>query len=474
MRIIFIILCSIAFAGCNKTLSTTVNSSVDKAADQVGCSNLSSSVWDVVTTSLIDDLSLPEAKVVSQSLSQKMSAKFQGIHASKVDKVSDAVAEFIAYLQNEFSQTKDSNLLLETVVALEVGDHSDEVAIARQKQLDMLIKKIDQASVGTEQTCTPTTPETPVPVVPRTVAAMSFGAKKAMATAYQSCQSYEKPALDHNTPKLRGIKYDGMHPDGIGRRRLIGNLSEIQASHPYLETAYAANCRKVANNPLIYDYGGKPYTSSAEDSALDFFQDAGSGTKVLGIDCSGFVFSSIATAGLRIAPNTALKAKYVHGIPARFYMNPEQNGLGCFERIKVGVSGDLKEGDVIAGTGHINIVESAGADPFGINNARTETECNAITSDNFDFVVAQSSTSIEGVGINRMQVRDYLIESPTFDPGLEDYAKQACKARLAKKDVLLARSDLRIVRHKGTAACKATKPIALVGESCITSCPGMN
>ena len=198
------------------------------------------------------------------------------------------------------------------------------------------------------------------------------------------------------------------------------------------------------------------------------------GTKVLGIDCSGYVFTATVSAGLRIAPNAPVKSTYVYGINAKKYMNPEQNGLGCFERVKMGASGNIKLGDVIAGTGHINIVDSVGPDPFGINNRRTVAECDAVTSDDFDFVVAQSSTDFEGVGLNRVQVRDFLKGHPSFDPGLEDYARQACKGRLAGKDVLLARSDLRVVRHKGTAACIAPKPVALTGESCVLSCPGLN
>ncbi|MEY4617037.1 MAG: hypothetical protein RJB66_1997 [Pseudomonadota bacterium] len=303
-----------------------------------------------------------------------------------------------------------------------------------------------------------------------------YGLRRAFATAYQSCHSLRLPALTSNTPDVEGIKIlKESHPDGNGRKRVYGDLSKILTTHPYYQAgAEQAKCFDASKTPLIYDYGGKPFTRADNDSDLDFFSNDGSGTNVLGIDCSGFIFSAIARAGLNIAPNKALKAVSVHGISARMFKDPKNNGLSCFTPITIDPTNSLKAGDIIASNGHVVMVDQVGEDPFGLRRAGSINDCHQdiLTTSGFDFIITHSSPWKEGVGINRSKVSDYLPSSENFSAGLINYAIAICKAQFnTTPNPIPDTNDVKIVRHKDSPECLTTKALALRHESCVAECP---
>lgn len=303
---------------------------------------------------------------------------------------------------------------------------------------------------------------------------LAFGGRWAFATAYQSCQSEQLPSMNAQTPELKGISIVGKHPDGVGNKRVIASLSEVQSTHYYIRDSnnYGEGCFNVRQNPLIYDYGGKPYATTAADSPIDLFKDNGDGTSVLGIDCSAYVFTAMATAGLRLKVGRSLKASDSWAWGSSSYVEPQNNGLTCLNKISVSPSVSMKAGDIVAVYGHVLMIDKVGEDPFGIRSVKTESECAKITSDRFDFTVAQSAPSKGGIGINYYEARDYLPTSAKMKAGLEKYAYYACLAKMQNKSYTPNLGTLSIVRHKGTAECMAPR-VKMARETCIQTCSSL-
>lgn len=302
----------------------------------------------------------------------------------------------------------------------------------------------------------------------------TFGGRWAFATAYQSCQSVQLPSMNSQSTEISGISIVGKHSDGVGSKRMIASLSQVQNTHTYIRdmNTYGEGCFNVRQNPLIYDYGGKPYATTAADSPIDLFKNNGDGTSVLGIDCSGFVFTALATAGLRLKEGRALKASDSWAWGSSTYVEPQNNGLTCLNKITVTPTSSLQSGDIVAVYGHVLLIDKVGADPFGIASAKSEGDCAKITSNQFNFVVSQSSPNKGGIGINYFEARDYLPTSSKMKDGLEKYAKAACVAKVTGKSSTPNIGTLSVVRHKGTEACKAPR-VKMARESCIQSCSSL-
>lgn len=302
----------------------------------------------------------------------------------------------------------------------------------------------------------------------------AFGGRWAFATAYQSCQSVQLPSMNAQTPEVKGISIVGKHSDGVGNKRAIASLSQVQNTHFYIRdmSNYGEGCFNVRQAPLIYDYGGKPYATTASNSPIDLFKNNGDGTSVLGIDCSGYVFTAMATAGLRLKAGRALKASDSWAWGSSSYVEPQDNGLTCLNKISITPSSSMKAGDIVAVHGHVLLIDKVGADPFGIQSVKSVSECAKLTSDRFDFVVAQSAPSKGGIGINYYEARDYLPTSAKMKSGLEKYAYYACLAKFQNKKYTPNLGSLSIVRHKGTPECMAPR-VKMARESCIQTCSSL-
>ncbi|HEX4926056.1 MAG TPA: hypothetical protein VFV50_18325, partial [Bdellovibrionales bacterium] len=291
--------------------------------------------------------------------------------------------------------------------------------------------------------------------------------------SYQSCQAQSQPALTDDVGDVRGISIIGDHPAG-GKKRVISDLNAYVSSNYYLKaiTETSNRCLPIKKNPLIYDFGGKPHANSAENSKLDFFKNAGSGTETLGVDCSGFVFSALATSGLKLKKDGRLKAISVFGVSARMYMAPKENGLTCIEPVKLTATNVLRRGDIIAQSGHVVMVDTAGADPFSVGGIEKAEDCTGarLSPRRFDFVIVQSSPTKGGIGINKIRAADYLQENTKMANGLREYAVAACKARFGVSHTVKT-TDAVIVRHAGTSECMDTR-VPLQNEECVASCSG--
>lgn len=293
--------------------------------------------------------------------------------------------------------------------------------------------------------------------------------QRVLSVIYQSCQKGFLEPLGENAQDVQGIKIIGVHPDGIGNRRIVDDLVQVQRTHPYIDRQFAKSCHRIDQTPPIYDYGGKPFATNSNNSSLDFFKDAGSGTSALGVDCSGLVFSFIASSGWRLHPQRVLKANLVHGIPARFYLEPAKNGMPCFEPIAFGAANTLQVADLIVSQGHIAWIDSLGEDPFGLRSAGNKSQCDLITEQNFDFTIAQSSPVLGGIGSHRSHIRPYLATNPLWKERLIEAARRSCHAYFNKTRLQLKLAQFQIVRHKKTKEC-LTRPLSFEKSQCVASC----
>ena len=168
-----------------------------------------------------------------------------------------------------------------------------------------------------------------------------FGAIKSFSVAYQSCTAHTQKVIDSSSEKLEGVVRTGTNPTTGGSIRIIVNKSKVLRTHPYIvnnRVPANANCVNPKSNPKIYDFGGKPYATSHENSTLNYFINGGTGSKELGVDCSGYVFTALMSAGLKLAKNKPLRARGVYATPARSWKNLGSS-MNCFSKVKAGYLG---------------------------------------------------------------------------------------------------------------------------------------
>ncbi len=259
----------------------------------------------------------------------------------------------------------------------------------------------------------------------------------------------------------------------LSKKRIVSSVSELNRSNPYLASIrrFEPGCQDVKVSPPIYDYGGKPYVTSSLNSPLNFFINAGSGTAALGVDCSALVFSAFATAGLKFKSSVALKAISVNGVSSTMLANPEKNGLDCLQKPSFVAAKSLLAGDIIAKPGHVVLVVGAGPDPFGVGQIKNISDCSSdkMRTENFDFKILQSSPIKGGIGVNQIEISEYLKLSSSWKSGLIFYAVKACRAKFGQFSSAAAPDGLAVVRHKNSEQCRAQR-IELSREACVNRC----
>ena len=297
-----------------------------------------------------------------------------------------------------------------------------------------------------------------------------YGARKVMSTAYQSCSvlDLDLMPLDYET---QGIRATSRHPSGHGWRRVVTNLRAVNRSHYYLSHADIPSrnqCADVHRSPLIYDYGGKPSTSM---SAINLFRNSGSGSKSLGVDCSGFVASAMASAGLRVKERVFIRPIHVKGINSWMFKTARRNKLSCLQQQDITLQNPIQPGDIIASNSHVFIVEFVSDDPFGLHDIQNQSECHSkrIKLSDFRFSIIQSSAHNNGVGINRMHITDAADGLWTINRGLKRTASRACY-KMFGKETHIDINEISIVRHaSGVPACR-DREIYLQNQECLKTC----
>lgn len=395
---------------------------------------------------------------------------------TQVDLLSAELTQLLLKEAPMLLKIKNKHQLLEVLTALELGDQSTSVKKTLYQKADYFLSKIEQHARNYNIQCEHEDEEK---IIRKSRVQKSFlpnagsGVRKTLATFYQSCSTLDLVPLKYADESVQGISITGTHSDGVGKKRVVSSVSKVNATHHYLKnlSSPAEQCIDVRLNPPIYDYGGKPYASSALDSPLDFFRNAGSGTSAMGTDCSGLVFANLASVGLKLKSSTALKAISVNGISSTMLSNPSANGLDCLERVSFSATESLREGDIISKPGHTVSVYSVGVDPFGISGITKISDCvsSKISSSRYDFTLVQSSPIKNGIGVNRISGSDYVKLQSSWAAGFTFYALKACRAKFGTISNSASSDKFAIVRHKGTSNCIA-EPIVLTGETCTNSC----
>lgn len=299
-----------------------------------------------------------------------------------------------------------------------------------------------------------------------------YGAFKTFSTAYQNCEALKKPALGNSSSSMEGVREVGTHFNGQGSIRQIASLTEVQRTHPYLsEIQPHRSCFNTFENPLIYDYGGKPHVLN--EDTLSFFTNGGTGSSVLGLDCSAFVFSALASAGLKFHPDVVLKSRQVLSYNAARFVDPEQGGTKCFEKVPIKPGETLKPGDIVASSGHILMVTQTDEDPLGLASIQKFEDCDQISEDDFNFEIMQSSPSLGAIGINKMQGKFYFSQhaSSSLSSAMVGFAQNLCQARFTGSSQNQSLSRFSVVRHKKTPECLSHTEIILDRQECVQSCP---
>lgn len=450
-RFFFALGLAVSLTACMQPSNPYVQAHLNLAEQQKTCLEFESHLWNASQEYFDHHLSWPTEN------------SFSVLNSGRKGQGRDLVDEFYEIV---FSAKPEGMPVKEWLSALELGAREtkaqnqiqDALEVWRLKWKSTTDKNIDFCDQSSVRVLSELQPESFVRAPGRVLSIM-----------YQSCQKGLLAPLDENAEDVLGIKIIGVHLDGVGNRRIVDDLVQVQRTHPYIERQFSNSCYRVDQTPLIYDYGGKPFTTNSNSSTIDFFKNAGSGTSALGVDCSGLVFSFIASSGWRFHPQRVLKANLVHGTPARFFLEPAKNGMPCFEAISVGEAKTLQVGDLIVTQGHIAWIDSVGEDPFGLRFAGNRSQCDLLTEQNFDFTIAQSSPVLGGIGSHRSDIRPYLKTNPLWKERLIETARQSCHAYWDQTRLQLSLPQFQIVRHKKTKEC-LTRPLSFERSACVSSC----
>ncbi len=459
-------------AACAPQLST-VKSKTDSLVDHIGCKTAKSHLFDVLLTGLDDEGYILDSEILKPLLASRIEETWKSLSSEQAKTLLDKILSFYQEVHGTLRKEGRTKILKESLAAFEVGVKDGVEFGAYTQNVQSKVEEINSFVEGLSLNCNeiPEEPvETPIET-PENTSPVSFGSAFTVSVAYQSCSALTKAPMNESTPGLKGVKVTGTHSSGAGKKREIASLTDVVNSHYYIKgVQYGESCVKVSQSPLIYDFGGKPHTTSSQPKLLDLFKNAGSGTNVLGIDCSGFVFTALASGGAKLSAKTEMKASLVHGIPSKAYMNPSANGMDCIEHAKFGYNnGTLMAGDIVAISGHIIIIDEVGGDPFGFKKFTNKSQCDSLTYKDFDFIIAQSSPTKGAIGISRNTPQSYLKESSTIRTGLEYYAKQNCLAHFNQTDPIINYSAVKIVRHKNTPECRVPA-LTLKSQECVQSC----
>ncbi|MGZ3722935.1 MAG: hypothetical protein ACXVA9_08405, partial [Bdellovibrionales bacterium] len=379
---------------------------------------------------------------------------------------------------------KDPGTWQKALAEMEVGIRVTDLHAELLDQIQASLNKLDAAESALQVTCTNpgdtggpdnnTSSGTVWDQLKKTQSPEVYGARRTLAVAYQSCDVLKLAPLTSATPSVVGILDYDVRADG-GHVRKISSISDLQATDYYIhnQTLAKSSCFNVHNNPLIYNFGGKPYTTTSDETKLDMFTPVNTGGPTLGIDCSAFVFSALTVGGLKLDPDPKkiTKASLVSGIPSGAFKEPQINGMRCLQKISVDAKTSILPGDIAAINGHVIMVDAIGADPLAISEIKTLADCTAanINPAKFDFAISQSAPVKNGIGINRHRGADYMSQSSTIRNGFIAYAVAACRAKFgATAD--LSSPNFSLVRHAKTAECLLPKPLVMAHDDCVAAC----
>lgn len=298
--------------------------------------------------------------------------------------------------------------------------------------------------------------------------------------------------MSRSDGEIKGIASIGPHPlvRSVDIFRVINQQALVDSHYYYKmiklfkfdDVREKGACRPELSmkSPLIYRFGGKPWVNP-HNNTFSLFKKSGSGGPHLGIDCSGFVMSSLMASGSRLARGVDLDPSLVNVISAKKLQEPQKNGMSCLDQVNANRSEyPLIEGDIVATGGHVFIIDAVSylgrhRNPFGFLKATSSVSCDQMTEKDLSFSIIQSS-STNMVGVNKIHIQDFLQSEDSgiikFRNGLVAYAKAACHSHFGSQKFIkfdYKRFDMAVVRHSSHPACKE-EGLEYEGSDCAHVC----
>lgn len=443
--------------------------------DGLGCKDVRSKVFDAYYHAVDAKTLIAGAKQLSEAAftsdtSPETKLAIQAIHGLITNFMSRVSTTSIDAALGSLNADEGREPILK-LIRLEMRSELDPEIVITNQKLDAALKSAHEQAVAAGSPCATPPPSSDDqgppkqnPFSSRWPASLA-AAHLTMATAYQSCQSLTLPPLTSAVQDLVGIR-KAVKIDNEGWGRAYTDVARLKQTDYYLHgQTYPAGCLNQDAKPLVYDYSGVPVIKSS--TLLSLFENSGGGP-ALGIDCSAFISTAVGVAGHRYKEGVANKPVYTRFASVDF-IDPKKSGWSCFDPVSVSTKSSLAPGDIGAVVGHIVMVDSVGADPFGLAKIHDPSQCSSLDFRNFDFTLIQSASTKAGIGINRYIARDYLKETSKITELFTAYAKATCLNKFDGKTRLANTSTFGLIRHKDTPNCLAPN-IKLVGQSCVESC----
>ena len=357
-------------------------------------------------------------------------------------------------------------------------------------------RTIDDATDPPNLICSPTgTPEqtsipsqTPMIEVisePVTLHPVAKGARKLLASFYQSCKAVDFP-IQYGQESTKGL-VSGSMIDGEssyfngGKMRKLNNPELFANTHPVLsvlkqeENYPGPQCRDASEQPPIFAYGSRKYPTRGSDEIKIFSKGKGvtnSSAPASGIDCSSFVSVALAAQGLKVSKDQNgfrdLTTKSLHSVSS--------STKSCLDHIQVNPEETLKAGDIInTSSSHVVIIDSVGKDPLGIEKYYKAGNCNGISPKDFNFTYVHSGAMRNSIGPSRVQANYH--RSGIIWNNLTVMAKRLCHDKLAgnnsaRDSRMQGMNDtFSLLRHQSeNPECVSDKKYKIQGEECINDC----
>ncbi len=452
---------------------------------RVSCDDFKSHIWTHIYITLFDKNPPPSPTLVQREVKSFAQSYLlnKGANSKMIRQFAQNFSRIYEQTLNFFSD-KTALTIMEEIALIELMDENDN-SLYSHPELAQFVNELNDTFDAIQKIISPLNLKCEA-VKPINIKETSFsslknpqetklhplvyGARKVMVTAYQSCKVLNLPLVHSKTPQVKGVRQTSVHQGG-GINRSIFSLSQIRSSHYYLnkiDIHPSPQCPNIFNNPLIYDFGGKPFVNMYPYPQINLFKNSGSGSHVLGVDCSGFVMSSLAAAGLRVKRNKPMKGSYISGMSSWMFKDTS-NGLSCLKQVTHSSSSKpIQAGDIIAVSGHIIIVDQVGRNALGIDHLTSISQCTrkSIRPDRFNFSIIQSSSELNAIGINRMHIQH--TKNDQLKNGLIDWAVYNCKKKWNSRS-LFNSEDIVISRHILTPECRESQ-MYLFGQECVSDC----
>lgn len=312
----------------------------------------------------------------------------------------------------------------------------------------------------------------------------AMGARRMLATYYQSCQALES-VISPTTPPLEGItsgtRISGRRNPRGGKLRQITNTAELVRSHYLLgplsnddEYPKAPLCRDMTETPPVYGYGSRLSHNRSENSINLFTSGDGVITPPAAVasDCSTFISSALATAGLRIRKG----GPAFRDLTTDNFNTYARRADSCIKHAEFEGEASLVPGDMVnVARNHIIMIDTVGPDPLGIKKHADARTCSSLRVSDFNFTYIHSGAIKNSYGPSRVHISAH--RGGTMFNNLMLNAQAMCRRLVAgdqgrvSSRQLNANGSFGILRHQShDPACKMSTRVKLVGEECTDEC----